>query len=68
MDMADFIPLVAKLTGVGKKKKKEHSFTHNSTEYKTQLSSILTEQIIMISIAFKTAPGKVIQCKLLVYL
>lgn len=66
MNMADFIPLVANLTGVGEKQ--EHSFTHNSIEHKTQLSSILIEEIIMISTKFKAAHGKVTKCKHSVYL
>lgn len=62
MDMADFIPLVAKLTG--EEKKQFHTKQHKN---RTQPSSILTQGIRTTS-TIKTASGKVTECELSVYL
>lgn len=57
MDMADFISLAAKLAGGGKRAQL------NTQQHRTQLSYIPIGEIMMISITFKSAPGKVTECK-----
>jgi len=65
MDMADFIPLAAKLTGGEGKKSTASPTTAQNTKFNCPP---FLQEIIMISSTFKTAPDIVTECKLSVYL